>query len=308
MVVFILIGSTCFSVVFRASWRRLGRAPVQLAPGGWIGFLIVVNLFIFFTAFFLDFFEIAFIVVPMLAPVAVKVLAPVVADSMGGNPEAAATAALVWFGVMLCVNMQTSSCIRRSASRCSTCAASPQGGQSSGHLLGRPALGGAAAGDGAAGDVLARHGDGPARQGSLHHSNSAEVSIPLGNDADKGGGSGAASAPGSQSCLRRRRRRNRLRRSSISRRRNDGAGVAGLRRCRGFDLLRKMPPGLDWAAFFLWGGAYCGLARLCGRLWSAGQRPVSAPLRGAGQPSWLGACGMSSSDVGLRGNGLFRLS
>jgi TRAP-type mannitol/chloroaromatic compound transport system permease large subunit len=44
----------------------------------------------------------------MLAPVAVKVLAPVVADSMGGNPEAAATAALVWFGVMLCVNMQTS--------------------------------------------------------------------------------------------------------------------------------------------------------------------------------------------------------
>jgi len=77
-------------------------------PGGWIGFLIVVNLFIFFLAFFLDFFEIAFIVVPMLAPVAVKVLAPVVADSMGGNPEAAATAALVWFGVMLCVNMQTS--------------------------------------------------------------------------------------------------------------------------------------------------------------------------------------------------------
>ncbi|KAI3598642.1 TRAP dicarboxylate transporter, DctM subunit [Cupriavidus necator H850] len=109
MVVFILIGSTCFSVVFQGVD---GGAWVEhlftSLPGGWIGFLIVVNLFIFFLAFFLDFFEIAFIVVPMLAPVAVKVLAPVVADSMGGNPEAAATAALVWFGVMLCVNMQTS--------------------------------------------------------------------------------------------------------------------------------------------------------------------------------------------------------
>jgi TRAP-type mannitol/chloroaromatic compound transport system permease large subunit len=76
-------------------------------PGGWIGFLIVVNLFIFFLAFFLDFFEIAFIVVPMLAPVAQKMLTPVLLASMG-SPEAAAQAALVWFGVMLCVNMQTS--------------------------------------------------------------------------------------------------------------------------------------------------------------------------------------------------------
>jgi TRAP-type mannitol/chloroaromatic compound transport system permease large subunit len=46
-------------------------------PGGWVGFLIVVNVFVFFLAFFLDFFEIAFIVVPMLAPVAVKLLSPV---------------------------------------------------------------------------------------------------------------------------------------------------------------------------------------------------------------------------------------
>lgn len=76
-------------------------------PGGWIGFLVVVNLFIFFLAFFLDFFEIAFIVIPMLAPVAEKVLAPVLLEQMG-TPEAAASAALVWFGVMLCVNMQTS--------------------------------------------------------------------------------------------------------------------------------------------------------------------------------------------------------
>jgi TRAP-type mannitol/chloroaromatic compound transport system permease large subunit len=53
---------------------------------------------VFFLAFFLDFFEIAFIIVPMLAPVAQKVLAPIVgADS-----------ALIWFGVILCVNMQTS--------------------------------------------------------------------------------------------------------------------------------------------------------------------------------------------------------
>ena len=77
-------------------------------PGGWIGFLVVVNLFVFCLAFFLDFFEIAFIVVPMLAPVAVKILSPVLLASMNGNPQAAASAALVWFGVMLCVNMQTS--------------------------------------------------------------------------------------------------------------------------------------------------------------------------------------------------------
>src|SRR6202012_3462027 len=55
-------------------------------------------LFIFFLAFFLDFFEIAFIILPMIAPIAQKVLAPVVG----------ADAALIWFGVMLCVNMQTS--------------------------------------------------------------------------------------------------------------------------------------------------------------------------------------------------------
>jgi len=109
MVVFILIGSTCFSVVFQGvdggQWVENLFSDL---PGGWIGFLIVVNLFVFFLAFFLDFFEIAFIIVPMLAPVAVKVLSPVLLDSMNGNPQAAASAALVWFGVMLCVNMQTS--------------------------------------------------------------------------------------------------------------------------------------------------------------------------------------------------------
>jgi tripartite ATP-independent transporter DctM subunit len=108
MVVFILIGSTCFSVVFQGvDGGRWVEHLFEGVPGGWIGFLLVVNLFVFFLAFFLDFFEIAFIVVPMLAPVAQKVLTPVLLASMG-SPEAAASAALVWFGVMLCVNMQTS--------------------------------------------------------------------------------------------------------------------------------------------------------------------------------------------------------
>lgn len=108
MVVFILIGSTCFSVVFQGvDGGRWVEHLFTGIPGGWIGFLLVVNLFVFFLAFFLDFFEIAFIVVPMLAPVAQKVLAPQL-EGMMGSPEAAASAALVWFGVMLCVNMQTS--------------------------------------------------------------------------------------------------------------------------------------------------------------------------------------------------------
>jgi TRAP-type mannitol/chloroaromatic compound transport system permease large subunit len=99
MVVFILIGSTCFSVVFQGvnggPWLEhwLGNLP-----GGVWGFLLFVNLFVFFLAFFLDFFEIVFIIVPLLAPVAKTILAPVVGED----------AALIWFGVMLCVNLQTS--------------------------------------------------------------------------------------------------------------------------------------------------------------------------------------------------------
>ncbi len=99
MVVFILIGSTCFSVVFQGvnggPWLEhwLGNLP-----GGIWGFLLFVNLFVFFLAFFLDFFEIVFIIVPLLAPVAKVILAPVVGED----------AALIWFGVMLCVNLQTS--------------------------------------------------------------------------------------------------------------------------------------------------------------------------------------------------------
>src|SRR5690606_34841680 len=60
-------------------------------PGGEIGFLIVVNLLIFVLAFFLDFFELAFIMIPLLGPVA---------DKLGID--------LIWFGVLLAVNMQTS--------------------------------------------------------------------------------------------------------------------------------------------------------------------------------------------------------
>jgi tripartite ATP-independent transporter DctM subunit len=92
MVIFILIGATVFSLVFQGvdGGRWLEHLLSHL-PGGQTGFLIFVNVFIFFLAFFLDFFEIAFIIVPLLAPVA-----------------AALGIDLVWFGVLLCVNMQTS--------------------------------------------------------------------------------------------------------------------------------------------------------------------------------------------------------
>jgi len=92
MVVFILIGSTVFSLVFQGvDGGRWIEHLLSNLPGGKIGFLIAVNLFVFFLAFFLDFFEIAFIIIPLLAPVAVKL-----------------DINLVWFGVLLCINMQTS--------------------------------------------------------------------------------------------------------------------------------------------------------------------------------------------------------
>ncbi len=99
MVVFILIGSTCFSIVFQGVDGNLWVEHLLSGlPGGAWGFLAFINVFVFFLAFFLDFFEIAFIIVPMLAPVAQKLLTPLVG----------ADAALIWFGVILCVNMQTS--------------------------------------------------------------------------------------------------------------------------------------------------------------------------------------------------------
>jgi len=91
-VIFILIGSTVFSLVFRLLEGDLWVEHLLTAlPGGEIGFLSAVNLLVFILAFFLDFFEIAFIIVPLLAPVAA---------SLGID--------LVWFGVLLGINMQTS--------------------------------------------------------------------------------------------------------------------------------------------------------------------------------------------------------
>ena len=92
MVIFILIGSTVFGLVFRGVDGDLWIENMLLSlPGGTVGFLIAVNVFVFLLAFFLDFFEIAFIVIPLLAPVAAK---------LGID--------LIWFGVLLGANMQTS--------------------------------------------------------------------------------------------------------------------------------------------------------------------------------------------------------
>jgi GntP family gluconate:H+ symporter len=91
-VLFILLGATVFSLSFQAvDGSKWVEHLLTGLPGGQVGFLIVVNLLVFFLAFFLDFFELAFIVVPLLAPVAEK---------LGID--------LVWFGVVLAVNMQTS--------------------------------------------------------------------------------------------------------------------------------------------------------------------------------------------------------
>ncbi len=91
-VVFILIGSTVFSLTFQGVDGPIWVEHLLTSlPGGQVGFLIVVNILIFVLAFFLDFFELSFIVVPLLAPVAEK---------LGID--------LVWFGVLLAVNMQTS--------------------------------------------------------------------------------------------------------------------------------------------------------------------------------------------------------
>jgi len=90
-VIFILIGSTIFTLVFRGLDGDLWVEHLfGHLPGGVLGFLVAVNLLVFVLAFFLDFFEIAFIAVPLVAPVAAK---------LGIDP--------IWFGVMLAVNMQT---------------------------------------------------------------------------------------------------------------------------------------------------------------------------------------------------------
>ncbi len=91
-VMFILIGSTVFALVFRGVSGDIWVEHLLTSlPGGIVGFLIVVNVMFFLLAFFLDFFELAFILVPLVGPVANK---------LGID--------LVWFGVLLGVNMQTS--------------------------------------------------------------------------------------------------------------------------------------------------------------------------------------------------------
>jgi TRAP-type mannitol/chloroaromatic compound transport system permease large subunit len=91
-VLFILIGATVFSLAFQGvDGPKWVEHLLTGLPGGQLGFLIVVNILIFVLAFFLDFFELAFIIIPLVGPVAEK---------MGID--------LVWFGVLLAVNMQTS--------------------------------------------------------------------------------------------------------------------------------------------------------------------------------------------------------
>ena len=91
-VVFILIGARVFSLTFYGVDGHLWVENLLVSlPGGQIGFLVFVNAFVFVLAFFLDFFELAFIVIPLLGPAAEK---------LGID--------LIWFGVMLGVNMQTS--------------------------------------------------------------------------------------------------------------------------------------------------------------------------------------------------------
>ena len=92
MVVFLLIGSTMFALVFRGLFGDIWIENLLTnLPGGAIGLLIVANLVVFVLGFFLDFFEIAFIIVPLLAPAA---------QLLGID--------LVWFGVMIGMNLQTS--------------------------------------------------------------------------------------------------------------------------------------------------------------------------------------------------------
>jgi tripartite ATP-independent transporter DctM subunit len=91
-VVFILVGARVFSLTFYGVNGHVWVEHLLTSlPGGQIGFLIFVNVLVFFLAFFLDFFELAFIIIPLLGPAAEK---------LGID--------LIWFGVILGVNMQTS--------------------------------------------------------------------------------------------------------------------------------------------------------------------------------------------------------
>ncbi len=95
MVVFLLVGSTAFTLVFRGVYGdEWIRGLLTGLPGGRIGLLVVANLVVFGLGFFIDFFEIAFIVLPLIVPAA---------QELGITGDA-----MVWFGVMIAMNLQTS--------------------------------------------------------------------------------------------------------------------------------------------------------------------------------------------------------
>ena len=94
MVMAILIGSTAFSLVFRGvGGDEIIANILTNLPGGKIGFMTFSMLLIFFLGFFIDFFEIAFIAVPLLLPAARELLG---------------TESLLWLGVVIGANLQTS--------------------------------------------------------------------------------------------------------------------------------------------------------------------------------------------------------
>ncbi len=102
-VLFILIGSTVFSFTFNAADGHIWVEHLfDKLPGGALGFLIVVNILVFILGCFIDFFEIAFIVIPMLLPVAEKVLPSLFPPGTPIDPI------MIWFGVIIAMNLQTS--------------------------------------------------------------------------------------------------------------------------------------------------------------------------------------------------------
>ncbi|HEX4896715.1 MAG TPA: TRAP transporter large permease subunit [Solimonas sp.] len=102
-VLFILIGSTVFSFTFNAADGHIWVEHLfDKLPGGALGFLIVVNVLVFILGCFIDFFEIAFIVIPMLLPVAEKILPEMFPPGTPIDPI------MIWFGVVIAMNLQTS--------------------------------------------------------------------------------------------------------------------------------------------------------------------------------------------------------
>ena len=156
-VVFILIGARVFSLTFYGvSGHIWVENMLTSLPGGQVGFLVFVNAFVFVLAFFLDFFELAFIIIPLLGPAA---------EHLGID--------LIWFGVILGVNMQTSFMhppfgfalfyLRSVAPRETLYRPRHRQAHGAGHhradLLGRDAVRGDPGDHGAAGDFLPGHGD-----------------------------------------------------------------------------------------------------------------------------------------------------